>query len=164
MLRTKGGLLVEITDGDAMYYRGNAFYDLAISSAVRLAFVMAEELRERDLTVVAFTPGFLRSEVMLEHFGVSERNWRDAIAKDPNFAMSETPRYVGRAVAALAADPKVGEKSGRCFSTWDLQQEYGFSDVDGSSPNWGAHAAAEAFGKDQAASHERFLAMFSPST
>lgn len=162
MLRKPGGLIIEITDGAAMYYRGNAFYDLAKSSVVRLAFVMAEELRDRDIAVVVLTPGFLRSEAMLQHFGVTEGNWRDAIAKDSNFAMSETPRYIGRAVVALAADPNVGEESGRGFSTWALQSKYGFSDVDGASPNWGAHAAAQSFGKEQAASHERFLKMFGP--
>jgi NAD(P)-dependent dehydrogenase (short-subunit alcohol dehydrogenase family) len=163
MLRKPGGLIVEITDGAAMHYRGNAFYDLAKSNAVRLAFVMAEELRDRNIAVVALTPGFLRSEAMLEHFGVSEGNWRDAIAQDSNFAISETPRYVGRAVAALAADLNVHHKSGRGFSSWGLQLEYGFSDVDGATPNWGAHANAQAFGKEQVASHERFVTMFARS-
>jgi len=162
MLRKPGGLIVEITDGAGMYYRGNAFYDLAKSSVIRLAFVMAEELRDSDIAVVALTPGFLRSEAMLQHFGITERNWRDAVAKDSNFALSETPRYIGRALVALAADPNVREESGRGFSTWGLQSKYGFSDVDGASPNWGAHAAAQPFGMEQVASHERFLKMFGP--
>jgi len=163
VLRGKGGLVVEVTDGAAMYYRGNVFYDLAKAGVIRLAFAMSEELRDRGVAVVALTPGFLRSEAMLEYFGVTEGTWRDGVAKDPNFAVSETPRYVGRAVAALAADPQVRLRSGRGFSTWQLQAEYGFTDVDGSSPDWGAHAAASGFGREQAESDRRFREMFVPA-
>src|SRR5690606_21232645 len=109
---------------------------------------------------LALTPGFIRSEAMLDLFGVSESNWRDGIAADPHFAFSETPLYLGRAVAALAADDAVARHSGRALSTWTLHHEYGFVDADGSAPDWGAHARAEAFGADQASSQRRFLQSF----
>lgn len=157
-----GGLIVEVTDGAGHYHRGPAFYDLAKSSVVRLAFGMAEELRERDVTVVAVTPGFLRSEAMLEHLGVTEATWRDAIAQDEHFAWSETPRFVARGLAALAADPDRRRWHGRGTSSWQLARTYGVTDVDGTRPDWGAHAAAEEFGRDQAASHARFATMFEP--
>ena len=132
------GLIVEMTDGAGDGYRGNLFYDLAKASVIRLALAQAEELRAHGVAAVAVTPGFLRSEAVLDHFGVTEAGWRDGIAKDPNFAASETPRYVGRAVAALAADPTVLAKSGRALSSWELAKEYGFTDVDGTRPDWGA--------------------------
>jgi NAD(P)-dependent dehydrogenase (short-subunit alcohol dehydrogenase family) len=148
-----GGIIFEITDGDAFYYRGNIFYDLVKISVIRLAFAMARELRKRNIVSVALTPGFLRSEAVLEHFGVTEANWKDAgkrknanvNSKDQNdapqdFMVSESPRYVGRAVVALASDPKVKRKSGRVFSSWALAREYGFTDVDGTRPHWGDHA------------------------
>jgi NAD(P)-dependent dehydrogenase (short-subunit alcohol dehydrogenase family) len=160
MRQGTAGLIVEVTDGDGHYYRGNAFYDLAKSAVSRIAFMLAEELRGSPIVAVAVTPGFLRSEAMLEHFGVTPSTWRNAIEKDPNFASSETPRYVGRAVAALAADPSLRSKSGRGFSSWQLQEEYGFEDVDGQKPNWGKHAARMDFGKTQAQSAERFKTMF----
>jgi NAD(P)-dependent dehydrogenase (short-subunit alcohol dehydrogenase family) len=140
MLGRDGGIILEITDGDAFYYRGNIFYDLVKISVIRLAFAMARELRKRDIVSVALTPGFLRSEAMLDHFGVSEANWKEGGKKDPNFLASETPRFVGRAVVALAGDPKVKEKSGRVFSSWGLAREYGFTDVDGTRPDWGGFA------------------------
>jgi NAD(P)-dependent dehydrogenase (short-subunit alcohol dehydrogenase family) len=164
MLAGQGGLIVEVTDGGAMHYRGNAFYDLAKSGVTRLAFGLAEELRERTIAVVAVSPGFLRSEAMLEHFGVEEANWRDAVKTDPHFANSETPRYVGRAIAALAGDPDVRGKSGRGYGSWQLQVEYGFTDLDGATPNWGAHARQHEFGIKQAASNQRFLRMFVAGT
>jgi len=133
------GLIVEITDGDFFGYRGNLFYDLVKISVIRLAMIMAYELRKTQVTALAVTPGFLRSEAMLENFGVKEENWRDAVKTDSNFLHSETPLYVGRAVAALAADPNVKKKSGQVFSSWDLSDEYGFTDADGSRPNWGRH-------------------------
>jgi NAD(P)-dependent dehydrogenase (short-subunit alcohol dehydrogenase family) len=136
-----GGLIVEITDGDFFGYRGNLFYDLVKISVIRLAMAMAYELRKTDITAVAVTPGFLRSEAMLDKFGVKEENWRDAGKKDPNFLHSETPLFVGRAVAALAADPNVKKKSGQVSSSWDLSDEYGFTDADGSRPHWGRHSA-----------------------
>jgi NAD(P)-dependent dehydrogenase (short-subunit alcohol dehydrogenase family) len=140
------GLIVEITDGDSWGYRGNIFYDLVKTSVIRLAFAMAYELRKRNIASVALTPGFLRSEQMLDNFGVTEANWRDAGQKDPDFLESETPLFVGRAVAALAADPDVGNKSGRVFSSWDLSDEYGFTDASGARPHWGRHAEAK-YGK-----------------
>lgn len=139
MLETGGGLIIEITDGDFFGYRGNIFYDLVKTSVIRLAFIMARELRKKNITAVAVTPGFLRSEAMLEHFGVTEANWQEAGKQDANFLASETPFYVGRAVAALAADPHVAKKTGRVFSSWDLAEEYGFTDMDGRKPHWGRH-------------------------
>lgn len=122
-------------------------YDLVKTSVIRLAWDFAEELRRHHVAAVAVTPGFLRSEAMLDHFGVKEANWRDAAEKDPNFLHSETPLYVGRAVASLAADPQVMQKSGRVFASWTLAKEYGFTDADGSRPDWGAHFAST-YGRD----------------
>jgi NAD(P)-dependent dehydrogenase (short-subunit alcohol dehydrogenase family) len=138
--KSSGGLIVEVTDGDSYQYRGNLFYDLVKTSVIRMAFAMARELRRKNVTVLALTPGFLRSEVMLDQFGVAEANWREAAKKDPNFEESETPLYSGRAVAALAADPNVANKSGRVFSSWGLSDEYGFCDADGRRPHWGNHS------------------------
>ena len=138
-------LIVEITDGDFYGYRGNIFYDLVKSTVIRLAFIQARELRKQDVAAVAVTPGFLRSEFMLEHFGVTKETWRDGAKKDPNFIASESPLYVGRGVAALAADPNVKTKSGKVFASWTLAAEYGFTDADGSRPDWGAHFE-QAFG------------------
>lgn len=134
MLSTKKGLIIEITDGDGFYYRGNLYYDLTKTNAIRLAMDFAAELRKKNIAVVAITPGFLRSEVVLETLGVTEANWRQAVKKRPEFAESETPFFVGRAIAALAADPKVMKKSGRVFNSAELAREYGFKDVDGRSP------------------------------
>ena len=132
-------LIVEITDGDFYGYRGNIFYDLVKSTVIRLAFIQARELRKQDVAAVAVTPGFLRSEFMLEHFGVTAETWHDGAKKDANFIASESPLYVGRAVAALAADPNVKAKTGKVFASWTLSREYGFADADGSRPDWGAH-------------------------
>ncbi len=162
MVAQRSGLIVEITDGDSLAYRGSLFYDLAKVSVIRLAFVMAEELRSHGVTALAVTPGFLRSEAMLDYFGVSETNWRDGGAKEPHFLASETPSYVGRAVAALAADPNVAAKSGQVLSSWDLQREYGFVDADGRTPNWGDHFATRG-AEEQHASHDRFVAGFAAS-
>jgi NAD(P)-dependent dehydrogenase (short-subunit alcohol dehydrogenase family) len=137
------GLIIEITDGDTMSYRGNLFYDLAKTSAIRLAYAMAEELRPYHITALAVTPGFLRSEAMLDHFGVSEANWQEGAKKDPHFIASETPFYVGRAIAALAADPNVAQKSGGAFSSWGLAEEYGLTDMDGRQPHWGRYFAEQ---------------------
>lgn len=135
------GLIVEITDGDFFGYRFNLFYDLVKMSVIRLAMGMAYELRKTDIAAVAVTPGFLRSEAMLDHFGVTEQNWRDAGKKEPDFLHSETPLFVGRAIAALAADAEVKKKSGQVFSSWNLSDEYGFTDADGNRPHWGRHVA-----------------------
>ena len=137
MVERSAGLIVEVTDGDTFGYRGNLFYDLAKNAVVRLAYAMAADLHGHGVTALAITPGFLRSEAVLDHFGVTEADWRDAIEKDEYFVESETPCYVGRAVAALAADPNVAAKSGGLFSSWGLAKEYGFADVDGRRPDWG---------------------------
>jgi NAD(P)-dependent dehydrogenase (short-subunit alcohol dehydrogenase family) len=139
MIARKQGLIVEITDGDTFDYRGNLFYDLVKTSVIRLAVAQAEELKPHGLTAVAVTPGFLRSEAMLEHFGVTEANWQDGAKVEKHFIASETPYFVGRAVAALAADPNVAQKSGRALSSWGLSDDYGFIDVDGRSPHWGRY-------------------------
>ncbi|MQY34226.1 hypothetical protein SRB17_21920 [Streptomyces sp. RB17] len=139
LLRRPGGLVVEMTDGTADYnrdtYRVNFFYDLAKASVLRMAFALGHELGPRGATAVALTPGWLRSELMLDAYGVREVNWRDALARQPHFAISETPRYVGRAVAALAADPEVARLNGQSLSSGGLAQVYGFTDLDGSRPD-----------------------------
>ena len=138
MLGQGSGLIIEVTDGETQDYRGTLYYDLAKVSVIRLALALAEDFRRNDktITAVALTPGFLRSEAMLERFGVGEENWRDAVQKDPYFAESETPHYIGRAVVALASDPDVHQKAGQALSTWHLSEEYGFEDVDGRQPHW----------------------------
>lgn len=141
MVRRKGGLVVEVGDGDGLQYRGNLFYDLVKVTVSRLAYDWAEELRPHGVASLAVTPGFMRTEVVLERFGATEGNWREVAEKSDDarrygFAGSETPFFVGRAVAALASDPNVLEKSGGLYSSWGLSEEYGFTDVDGSSPHW----------------------------
>jgi NAD(P)-dependent dehydrogenase (short-subunit alcohol dehydrogenase family) len=139
LLKQPGGLVVEMTDGTADYnathYRVSLFYDLAKSAILRMAWALGRELSPHGATAVALTPGWLRSEMMLDGFGVSEANWRAAIAQEPHFVISETPRYVGRAVAALAADPHVERWNGQSLSSGQLAQVYGFTDVDGSQPD-----------------------------
>jgi NAD(P)-dependent dehydrogenase (short-subunit alcohol dehydrogenase family) len=139
LIRNPGGLVVEMTDGTAEYngshYRAPLFYDLAKTTIIRLAWDQAQELKPYHCTAVVLTPGWLRSEMMLDHFGVAEANWRDAIATDPHFAISETPRYVGRAVAGLAADADVARFNGESLSSAGLAQIYGFTDLDGSQPD-----------------------------
>ncbi len=132
----RGGLVVEITDGDGYFYRGHFFYDLVKTTVIRMAFALSQELSGRGVTALAVTPGFLRSEWMLDHFGVTEANWRDAADKVKPFIASETPLFVGRGIAALAADPNVAAKSGRVFASWDLGEEYGVTDADGTRPNF----------------------------
>jgi NAD(P)-dependent dehydrogenase (short-subunit alcohol dehydrogenase family) len=140
LIRERGGLVVEMTDGtreyNAEHYRVSMFYDLAKTAVLRLAFAQAEELAPHGCTAVALTPGWLRSELMLERYGVTEENWRDGAAVNPHFAaISESPRFVGRAVAALASDPDVHRRNGGSFSSGGLAREYGFTDVDGSQPD-----------------------------
>lgn len=132
-------LIVEITDGDTFGYRGAFAYDLVKMATIRLAWSLNKELAAIGGTAVCITPGYLRSEEMLERYGVTEANWQEGVAADPNFIASESPRFVGRAVAALAADPQRAAKGGRVFASWTLAREYGFTDVDGSRPDWGAH-------------------------
>jgi NAD(P)-dependent dehydrogenase (short-subunit alcohol dehydrogenase family) len=141
MVERRSGLIVQITDGDTLSYRHNLFYDLGRLAEIRLAYALAEELAPHGVTALAVTPGYLRSEAMLDHFGVTEANWRDGAAKDPTFIASETPCFVGRAVAALAADPGVASKSGGLYSSWALAEEYGFNDLDGARPNLGKYWA-----------------------
>ncbi|MDQ3632296.1 MAG: SDR family oxidoreductase [Actinomycetota bacterium] len=139
LIRRPGGLVVEMTDGTAAYnaehYRVSAFYDLAKAAVIRLAFSQAQELKGHGATAVALTPGWMRSEMMLEVFGVTEQTWREAVERSPHFAISETPRFVGRAVAALAADPDRGRRNGHSLSSGALAREYGFTDLDGSRPD-----------------------------
>jgi NAD(P)-dependent dehydrogenase (short-subunit alcohol dehydrogenase family) len=139
LIRRPGGLVVEVTDGTAAYnadhYRVNSFYDLAKSSVIRLAWGLSRELGSHGATAVALTPGWMRSELMLEHHGVSESNWRDATERTPHFCISESPRYVGRAVAALAGDPDVSRWNGQSLSSGQLAQLYGFTDTDGTRPD-----------------------------
>lgn len=149
------GLIVEIGDGDSYVYRGHLIFDMIKTGVIRLAFAMARELRRKNVAAVALTPGFLRSEVMLERFGVTEANWRDAVKKHPDYAVSETPLFAGRAVAALAADSEIMKKSGRVFSSWGLSDEYRFVDADGSSPHWGRHFEAK-YGKSLKPCDEEF--------
>jgi NAD(P)-dependent dehydrogenase (short-subunit alcohol dehydrogenase family) len=139
MIERPGGLLVEVTDGTADYnaghYRINPFYDLAKVAVTRMAWAHARDLQPHGATAVSLSPGWLRSEMMLEAFGVSEENWRDATARVPHFIISETPRFVGRAVAALASDPDRARWNGQSLSSGQLAQVYGFTDLDGSRPD-----------------------------
>ena len=139
LIKNPGGLLVEVTDGTAEYndvkYRLSLFYDLSKTSVIRMAWALAEELRPHHCTAVAVSPGWMRSEKMLENYGVSEANWLEATAKQPHFVITETPRYVGRAVAHLAGDPEVGRWTGQSLSSGQLAKVYGFTDLDGSQPD-----------------------------
>jgi NAD(P)-dependent dehydrogenase (short-subunit alcohol dehydrogenase family) len=139
LIREPGGLVVEVTDGTATYndanYRLNTYYDLAKQAPIRLARSFAHELRPVGGTAVAVTPGWLRSELMLATFGVTEDNWRDACAVQPHFAISESPRFVGRGIAALAADPDRARWTGASTSSGELAQHYGLTDLDGSAPD-----------------------------
>ena len=139
LIKRQGGLVVEMTDGTAEYNRDNyrlcLYYDLAKTSVIRMAWAQAQELRPYGCTALAVTPGWLRSEMMLDAYDVREANWRDAIAKQPHFAISETPRYVGRAIAALAANPERARWSGQSLSSGQLAKIYGFTDLDGSQPD-----------------------------
>ncbi len=137
LVKNGGGLLVEITDGiDASINDWNFYYDLEKAINIRMARSLALQLRPHKVAVVSLTPGFLRSEEMLDHFGVKEENWRDAIKNDKNFAYSETPFYIGKAVVALACDRKVMSKSGQALISGKLAREYGFTDMDGTQPVW----------------------------
>lgn len=142
MLEGEGGLIVEITDGAFQGYRGQLFYDLCKLSVIRLAYAMSVELEDHGITALAVTPGFLRSEAVLDHFGVSAETWRDAIEMDPHFAHSETPMLVGRVIAALAADPDVDRHAGKALTSWDMARHYGIRDIDGRQPHWDEHLDA----------------------
>jgi NAD(P)-dependent dehydrogenase (short-subunit alcohol dehydrogenase family) len=140
MMPRKQGLIVEVTENDILGGGGNPMSQVVKSALKLLPLSWAAELEPHGIAVVAVTPGFLRSESMLQHHGVSEDNWRDAGRKDPNFLESESPLFVGRAVARLAADPKVMTRTGMLFSSWELARDYNFTDYDGRRPDWGKHA------------------------
>ncbi|MDI3403120.1 SDR family oxidoreductase [Streptomyces cavernicola] len=139
LIRNPGGLVVEVTDGTEEYnrrYREPFYYDLAKAAPLRMARGLAEELKEYGCTAVALTPGWLRSEAMLDtHFKVTEENWLDGCEQNPHFAISETPTYIGRTLAALAADPDLARFNGASLSSGGLAQVYGVTDVDGSAPD-----------------------------
>lgn len=139
LIKNPGGLVVEVTDGTTEYnqdhYRLSLFYDLAKTSVTRIAWSQAQELKPHKCTALALSPGWLRSEQMLDNYGVKEENWRDATKKQPHFIITETPRYVGRAVAHLAADPDVARWNGQSLSSGQLAKVYGFTDLDGSQPD-----------------------------
>ena len=136
MVEADQGLIVEVLDGRHEGYRGQLFYDLTKASVARIAYAMAMELTEAGVTALSITPGFLRSEAVLEHFGVTEDTWQEAVAKDEYFAESESPCFLGRAIAALAADPQVRAKAGLTLYAGDLAEEYGFTDIDGRTPHF----------------------------
>jgi len=140
MMPAKRGLIVEVTENDVLFAGGNPLTQTVKLALKGLAVNMAAELKEHGVTAVAITPGFLRSESMLEHFKVTEANWRDGAKKDPNFLASESPLFIGRAVAALAGDPNILARTGQLCSSWGLGREYEFSDYDGRRPDWGRHA------------------------
>jgi NAD(P)-dependent dehydrogenase (short-subunit alcohol dehydrogenase family) len=141
MIRQRRGLIVEVTESDLLIGgAGNLLQSLVKHSTKGLALMMADELRPHRVAALAITPGFLRSESMLQHFGVTEETWRDGGKKDPHFLASESPLFVGRAVAALAADPNVFKRSGDVTSSWDVARDFDFTDADGSRPDWGEHA------------------------
>jgi NAD(P)-dependent dehydrogenase (short-subunit alcohol dehydrogenase family) len=139
LIKTRGGLVVEVNDGTAEYngsnYRNSFFYDLAKAAVLRMGFSLGHEVEPHGATAVSLTPGWLRSEAMLEAFGVTESNWRDAIERVPGFAISESPAFVGRAVVALAQDPDVSRWNGQSVSSGQLAKIYGFTDLDGSQPD-----------------------------
>jgi NAD(P)-dependent dehydrogenase (short-subunit alcohol dehydrogenase family) len=137
MMRANSGLIVEVTENDGMGAGGNPVAQIVKLALKGQTLNMAAELHSHGVAVVAITPGFLRSEAMLEHFGVTEGNWRDGGKTDKNFLESESPLYVGRAVAALAQDPKIMKRTGQLLSSWELSREYKFTDVDGRRPDWG---------------------------
>ncbi|MBI4789190.1 MAG: SDR family NAD(P)-dependent oxidoreductase [Chloroflexi bacterium] len=139
----KQGVIFEITDGKTYEYRGAFFYDLVKVTVMRMALTMAKDLEPYRVAAIAVTPGFLRSEAMLDHFGVTEENWRAGAKQDRFFAFSETPHYIGRAIVALASDPNIMDKTGQTLATWDLAEEYGITDLDGTRPHWQRNYEAE---------------------
>ncbi|MFI2029296.1 SDR family oxidoreductase [Streptomyces buecherae] len=152
LIRRPGGLVVELTDGTADFnttYRGNLFFDIAKNVPIRAAFGIAEELKEYGGTAVSMTPGFLRSEEMLDHFGVTEENWRDAIAQEPHFAIAESPALIGKAVAALAGDEDRARWNGASLSSGELARVYDFRDTDGSQPDCFGYFRDLVFGKKE---------------
>jgi NAD(P)-dependent dehydrogenase (short-subunit alcohol dehydrogenase family) len=144
LIRNQSGLIVEITEHPNLGYAGQLFFDLSIMTLKRLVYDLAEELAPHGVSALAIAPGFMRTEAILDHFGATEENWREVAEKNPEaksygFGGSETPCFVGRAVAALAADPQLSRKSGGVYSSWGLSEEYGFTDIDGARPHWGRY-------------------------
>jgi NAD(P)-dependent dehydrogenase (short-subunit alcohol dehydrogenase family) len=137
MIRRRRGLIVEVTENDLLMAGGNVVTQIVKGSHKLLATLFASDLRPHGVAAVAVTPGFLRSERMLEGFGVTEENWREAGKQDSNFLESESPLFVGRAIAALAQDPDLMKRSGHLLSSWELARDYGFTDADGRRPDWG---------------------------
>ncbi|WP_163530010.1 SDR family oxidoreductase [Halobacillus ihumii] len=137
MKKNNNGLIIEITDGTDNQYRGNFYYSLAKISNIHMAHAMAEDLKEYNITSLALTPGFLRSEYMLDLFGVTEDNWKEGASVEPHFIASETPFYIGEALKQLALDPDVRRFNGETLSTWGLSEIYDFKDTDGTQPHWG---------------------------
>jgi NAD(P)-dependent dehydrogenase (short-subunit alcohol dehydrogenase family) len=138
LIRKPGGLVIEVTDGNAEFnadYRGTFFYDLAKVTPHRMAQALSEELKDFDATALSLSPGWIRSEAMLEHFGITEDDWRDGTEKDPHFCISETPHYVARCAVALAADPDRARFNGQSLASWDLAPIYGVTDLDGTQPH-----------------------------
>ncbi len=138
LIKNPGGLVIEVTDGNAEFnaeYRGTFFYDLAKVTPHRMALALSRELADYGASAVSLSPGWIRSEAMLEHFGVTENNWRDGTAKDPHFCISETPHYVARGAVALAADPDRARFTGLSLASWDLGPIYGVTDLDGTQPH-----------------------------
>lgn len=139
VLEGSGGLVIEVGDGKAeVPFRGNVAYDLVKASVVRLGSALAHELRPHGVTALTVTPGWLRSEAMLENYGVTEQTWREKAATLPYFDHSETPHLLARGIAALAADPERARFAGRCLGSWDLMHEYDLVDADGTRPDWGS--------------------------
>jgi len=147
MVARGSGLIIEITDGFDYRYRGNLYYSLTKVSAIHLAESMAAELKPHGVAAVSVTPGFLRSEEMLDHFGVTEANWRDGVRQEPHFIASETPALVARGIAALAADPAIMDRTGSILTSWGLSDDYGIIDADGNRPHWGRYAEEQGFYK-----------------
>ena len=159
LVRRGRGLVIEITDGDDLFsarYRGSMFFDMIKVAITRLGKMLSVELTPHGVTSVSLTPGFLRSEEMLEGFGVTEETWRDAIAQDRWFAISETPRYIGRAVVALASDADASRWAGQALSAGLLAKHYGFTDVDGSQPEASRFFADAYFGDKKEANVEDY--------
>jgi NAD(P)-dependent dehydrogenase (short-subunit alcohol dehydrogenase family) len=145
MIKKRRGLIVQVTEGDLLGGGGNAVTDLVKSGLKSLAVRLAWELKTHRIAVVAITPGFLRSEAMLEHFGVTAETWRTGAKKDPNFIASESPLFIGRAVAALAQDPKILDRTSQILSSWELSREFGFTDANGERPDWGRYSIEHVF-------------------
>lgn len=134
---SNGGLIIEVTDGTDYKPRGSFYYSMAKISAIHIAQAMAEDLKGDNITSIAVTPGYLRSEAMLEAYGVTEKNWKEGAKVDPHFIASESPYYIGEAIKCLALDPHIADKTGGIFSTWELSEIYDFKDIDGTQPHWG---------------------------